>query len=301
VTHASFKALLFLAAGAVILSLHHEHDIFRMGGLWRRLPIAFVTFLIGSAALAGFPLITAGFYSKDLILWQTWAGPQGSVWLWGAGIVGALLTALYIFRVVFRVFFGAVATPVTAKPDGRIRFVLLILALLAIVAGWIDMPETLIKRLPAWAQPLRHLSVFPDLMHTALPALHTPHEGDTEWVLQIIAAAVSLVGIVLALGFLRRPRPQAEPAPAPWRQALYRLWLEGWGFDRFYDTIAVKPFVGLARINQGDVFDAVAKGPAWTATAGYGLLRHTQTGQVRRYAMGIAIGAVLTVAITVFL
>jgi NADH-quinone oxidoreductase subunit L len=80
-THAFFKALLFLAAGAVILSLHHEHDIFRMGGLWRRLPLAFVTFLIGSASLAGFPLITAGFYSKDLILWQTWTSAQSSRWL----------------------------------------------------------------------------------------------------------------------------------------------------------------------------------------------------------------------------
>jgi NADH-quinone oxidoreductase subunit L len=119
-THAFFKALLFLAAGAVILSLHHEHDIFHMGGLWRRLPFVFVTFLIGSASLAGFPLITAGFFSKDLILWQTWASVHSSRWLWGAGVVGALLTTVYSFRLVFRVFFGPERTPVhTTLPHPR--------------------------------------------------------------------------------------------------------------------------------------------------------------------------------------
>ena len=301
VTHAIFKALLFLAAGAVILSLHHEHDIFRMGGLWRRLPVAFIGFLIGSAALAGFPLVTAGFYSKELILWQAWAGPHGSVWLWAAGTLGALLTALYIFRVVFRVFFGAVGTPVDARPGARIRVVLLVLALLAIVAGWLEVPETVLAYWPAWAQPLHHLSVFADVMHTALPVSPTPHDSDTELTLQGIAAGVSLLGIMLAFGFLRRPRPQTDLARPAWWQAVYHLWLSGWGFDRLYDAILVQPFVWLARINKDDVLDAVARGPAWTAVAGYRLLRHTQSGQVRRYAMGIALGAILTVAITVLL
>ena len=93
-THAFFKALLFLSAGAVILALHHEQDIFKMGGLRKELPGVWRVFLIGGAALAGFPLVTAGFYSKDLILWEAWSSAKGSPWLWAAGTIGALLTAL---------------------------------------------------------------------------------------------------------------------------------------------------------------------------------------------------------------
>ncbi len=105
-THAFFKALLFLGAGAIIISLHHEQDIFKMGGLRKRLPAVFWTFLIGSASLAALPLVTAGFYSKDLILWAAWASSAASPWLWAAGAFGAFLTALYSFRLIFIVFFG---------------------------------------------------------------------------------------------------------------------------------------------------------------------------------------------------
>ncbi|HOK48459.1 MAG TPA: NADH-quinone oxidoreductase subunit L, partial [Bryobacteraceae bacterium] len=105
-THAFFKALLFMAAGVVINALHHEHNMFRMGGLRRRLPIAFWTFTIGGASLAGLPLITAGFYSKDRIIWDAWVSEGGGAGLWLAAILGVFLTSLYIFRAVFLVFFG---------------------------------------------------------------------------------------------------------------------------------------------------------------------------------------------------
>ncbi len=106
-THAFFKALLFLGAGVVIQSLGEEHDIFRMGGLRKTQPLAFWTFLIGACSLSALPLLTAGFYSKDKILWDVWSSPAGGPLLWAAGLAGAFLTSLYIFRVVFKVFFGA--------------------------------------------------------------------------------------------------------------------------------------------------------------------------------------------------
>src|SRR5207249_3630470 len=112
-THAFFKALLFLAAGVVIEALHEEHNIFRMGGLRRELPIAFWAFLIGGSALAGLPLITAGFYSKDLILAQT---ARASVGLWAAGMAGAVLTSLYTYRLIALVFFGDVKSHVARGP-----------------------------------------------------------------------------------------------------------------------------------------------------------------------------------------
>src|SRR6266566_2667567 len=103
-THAFFKSLLFLAAGVVVQHLHDEHDIFKMGGLRRRMPLAFWTFLAGAVSLAAVPFIDAGFYSKDLILWEAWSGGPGGHWLFAAGLIGAFLTAIYTFRPVFVAF-----------------------------------------------------------------------------------------------------------------------------------------------------------------------------------------------------
>jgi NADH-quinone oxidoreductase subunit L len=304
-THAFFKALLFLGAGVVILSLHHEHDIFRMGGLWRRLPVTFLTFLIGSASLAGLPLVTAGFYSKDLILWQTWASEQGSIWLWAAGLVGALLTAVYIFRVVFRVFLGAVVTPVSRTPGFRMRFVLIFLSLLAIVGGWVEIPETIGALWPALPASLQHLTLFTDVMHTALPAPRLSEAGvEGELSLQIMAGAVSLVGILLALGLFlwsqRRPQVAADAtAPSRWR-GLRRLWAEGWGFDALYDTVIVRPFMRLAQWSRDDVADALTTTTVWLSRRSHDGLSRTQTGRVRWYAASLAAGSVLIVAWVVF-
>ena len=115
-THAFFKALLFLGAGVVILAQHHEHDMFKMGGLQETLPVVFWTFLIGSASLSALPLVTAGFYSKDLILWQAWSSPTGGLWLWLAGLFGAFITSLYTFRMVFVTFFGKEKLGLSMKP-----------------------------------------------------------------------------------------------------------------------------------------------------------------------------------------
>ena len=108
-------------AGVVIVEMHEEHDMFRMGGLRHALPVVFWTFLAGSSSLAAVPLITAGFYSKDLILFETWASPIGGPWLWLAGLAGALLTSIYTFRMVFVTFFGARQQ----KPAGRAGWLLL--------------------------------------------------------------------------------------------------------------------------------------------------------------------------------
>ena len=115
-THAFFKALLFLAAGVVIHAMHHEQDMFRMGGLRVSLPLAFWSFVIGGSALAGLPVITAGFFSKDLILWQAWAGPNGNGGFWIAGMLGAVLTSFYTYRLILLVFYGAAKRTVSYKP-----------------------------------------------------------------------------------------------------------------------------------------------------------------------------------------
>ncbi|MGB4246345.1 MAG: NADH-quinone oxidoreductase subunit L, partial [Pseudohongiellaceae bacterium] len=157
-THAFFKALLFLAAGTVILSLHHEHDIFRMGGMRKKLPVAFWSFVIGSAALTALPF-TSGFYSKDAILLAALEQPQYGTLLWLGGVLGAFLTAIYSFRLVFVAFFGEDHTqdaPAHHSHDhahddhhhGPVREItgfvmaapLVILAVLSLVGGFIHVP-----------------------------------------------------------------------------------------------------------------------------------------------------------------
>ena len=137
-THAFFKALLFLAAGIVIEGLHEEHNIFRMGGLRRELPVAFWTFLIGGCSLAGLPLLTAGYYSKDWII----ASARGNEALWIAALAGALLTSLYTFRLIFLVFFGPLGTPVTRRPGWAMQIPSWTLAGLSIAGGFDKRPFT---------------------------------------------------------------------------------------------------------------------------------------------------------------
>ena len=145
-THAFFKALLFLGSGAIIHCLHHEHDIFKMGGLRSRMPVTFWSFMIGSAALAALPM-TSGFFSKDQILLQAYQMHGIGPWLWLGGLVGALLTAIYSFRLVFVVFFGQANT----EPDRAYRLAYGSASESALCAG-VCWEGGLLFRLPRYSQ-----------------------------------------------------------------------------------------------------------------------------------------------------
>src|SRR5579862_3185139 len=159
-THAFFKALLFLGAGIVINACHHEHNIFKMGGLWKELPVAFWTFLIAGCSLAGLPLITAGFYSKGLIIWETRAAEHGDLTLWILAVIGVLLTSLYTFRLIFVAFFGEAKTHVEHKPGYSMKVPCIVLAVLSIVGGFVETPRF-----------LGDIHAFTDFLHSALPAV----------------------------------------------------------------------------------------------------------------------------------
>jgi len=291
-THAYFKALLFLAAGVVILAQHHEHDMFKMGGLKDKLPVTFWTFLIGAASLSALPLVTAGFYSKDLILWQAWSSPMGSKVLWAAGLVGAMLTSLYTFRMVFVTFFGTAKIDISWRPGVRTIVPLLILALLSIIGGFVELPKT-----------LGNIPLFTDFMRPVFSdTASTPGTEGGELTLQIIASIVSLAGILLAwLFFLRRPQDADKLAQAPAAASLQRFWFSGWGFDRLYDTLFVRPYLWAARANKDDFIDSGYTEIAKFNRAVHQVLRFTQTGSIRWYAMGITLGAVVFLGIIVFL
>ncbi|HJT21913.1 MAG TPA: NADH-quinone oxidoreductase subunit L [Nitrospira sp.] len=283
-THACFKALLFLAAGSVILSLHHEQDIFRMGGLRRPLPLAFWTFTIGAAAMSGVPLITSGFYSKDWILWSAWSSPLSGEWIWFGGALGTVLTALYSFRLVFRVFFGEVRTEPGPRPGAAVSIPLVVLALLAVTVGFLEIPRT-IGDAPWFSSYLAHaLPAAP-----SLPGMDESVEAEQQMTISI----TSLLGILLAAAlFLPRPAPADRIVAATWTHAIHTFWQGGWGFDRLYGVLLIKPWLFLT-CDEDDVIDRGYGAVAGALCSLHDGLSRLQTGRLRWYAATMAMGALL--------
>ncbi len=284
--HAFFKALLFLGAGAVIYVLHHEQDMFKMGGLKNKLPVIYWTFLIGSASLAAVPFITAGFYSKDQILWLAWAGEKGNIWFYLAALIGALVTAIYTFRMVFLTFFGEMKTHVGHSAGSLMTVPLVVLAVLSLFGGFIELPHN-----------LGHVTLFSDFLSGVLPAIETrPGVDAYEWLMQGLAAVLCLIGVGVAYYFyMKREDLRAEIKGATYE--LNRFWYHGWGFDHLYDTIIVRPYVYLCRTNKRDVLDKIYDGMVALAEFAHRGLAWTQSGIMRWYIMGIVIGAVLILSL----
>ena len=282
-THAFFKALLFLAAGAVILSVRHEQDLRKMGGLRKEIPLVFWTFLIGGASLCGVPLVTAGFYSKDLILWEAWSSERGGTLLWAAGFVGVLLTSLYTFRLIFLAFYGPRGTPVHTRPGPAIRIPLVVLAVFSVIAGWIEFPRSL------GGHPL--LTQF---LESILPGTSERGNAALELSFQVLTAGVVAIGIRIAWTWFVR-RPQVVP------EGVRRFWQTGWGFDRLYEVLFVRPFEVIAQAIRKDPLDLPSAFVARVVRGAHFALRPTQTGRIRWYAAAIAAGAVFLIAVVVFL
>jgi NADH-quinone oxidoreductase subunit L len=287
-THAFFKALLFLGAGVIILRLQHEHDIFKMGGLRKSMPWTFWTFLAGAASLAALPLITAGFYSKDTILWYSWISGNSGVWLWIIGIVGSFLTALYTFRMVFITFYGEEQMKPTGATGNVLKIPLVVLAVLSIIGGFINLPEN-------FGHHLQWLSGF---LHQTLPELQPLHQGTTgETFFQIISGVVVLLGIFSAYTLYYKP----ATLPQQFRKtSLHRYWMNGWAFDELYDSLFVKPVVWLARVDKRDVIDYINIGLVKLNVWLHHQFSRTQTGRLRYYSMGIALGVLVAIVIIIF-
>lgn len=282
--HAFFKALLFLGAGAVIWVLRDEHNMFKMGGLWKKLPITFWTFLIASASLSALPLITAGYYSKDKIIWLAYAGDKGSAGLWLAALAGAFITALYTFRMVFLTFFGKPHAEPTRRPGWMITFSLIVLAVFSFAGGFIELPEN-----------MGNLTLVSDFVEKTLPVTSlSVLQPSTELIFQIISAVVALAAVFLAYRlYFNKPFPAAEPQ----RNAAQLFFFKGWDFDLLYDKLVVEPMVFLSRINKKDFIDQFYTGLAYFTRQLNALFSATQNGQLRWYAMVVAAGAIIILTI----
>lgn len=283
-THAFFKALLFLGAGIVIESLDGEHDIFRMGGLRKELPVAFWTFLIAGCSLAGLPLITAGAFSKGWIIWGAYSAANGSAGLWVVALGGVFLTALYTFRMIFLVFFGQKKSQVTRMPGPAMVVPCIILAFLSIAGGYVKTPfSNYLGTVLHWDSTVTHGVSFGENTSEAITSL------------------VFLLGASLAyMLFLRRRQWAASMVSRPMGNLLHRFWLSDWGMDWLYDRIFVRPVVWMARIGKGDLVDAFYAGVGRLNEIAWRGVSRTQSGKLRWYAAAIAAGAIVLIGVVIF-
>jgi NADH-quinone oxidoreductase subunit L len=287
--HAFFKSLLFLCAGIIIQSLNQEHDIYKMGNIRQALPLTFWAFLIGVCSLSALPLVTAGYYSKDLIMSSVFMVKQGGVWLWLTGEVGAFITTLYAFRMVFAILYGTAPTAVSKRPGKSMVTALVILSLFSVVAGFCQTPEGLGK-----------VSLFVKFL---APALAYNEQGaGTMRALSLFAAILPLIGIAVAyVLYAHRPALGRVDARVSALGTIYRIAKAGFGFDALYEVCFARPLVFLCRINRNDASIAYVGAISRVANALHFLLSKTQTGRVRWYAAGVGIGAIILIGIGAFL
>ncbi|MBI3809800.1 MAG: NADH-quinone oxidoreductase subunit L [Nitrospirae bacterium] len=285
-THGAFKALLFLGCGSVIIALHHEQDMRRMGGLKNKLPVTYWTMVIGSLALAGIPGFS-GFFSKEEILAGAWlAGPLGKT-LTVVGLVTAFMTAFYSFRLVFVAFWGeSRVDPHHAdhihEPSWTMTMPLIILAILSIFAGYFGIPHF----------------IEPVLKGPA--GVEAQHGGPAAFGIMIAATLMGLGGIAAAWVVYVKSPGMPDRLAEKWRQA-YDYSFHKWYVDELYNQTIVKPTVDLAnglwRKVDVAVIDAMVNGVA-AATVRWGrAMRLVQSGQVQHYALAMALGAVVILGV----
>ena len=286
-THAFFKALLFLGAGSVIHALSDEQDLRRMGGLARPLPWTHATMLIATVAIAGVPPF-AGFFSKDEILSRSYLSGHHRIWL--AELLGSILTAFYMFRLYILCFRGRprmsheVAHHVHESPPSMI-VPLVVLAALTTVGGWIGMP------LIEGGHPFERW-LAPVFENAAVAGLHQESPA-TEWALIAISVAAALLGIGLAFrAYLRRP--EVATALAERFAGLKNLLVHKYWIDEIYGVVFVRPFYAIAgwfwRFWDEVVVDGTVNGVATVVEGASAVLRLFQTGFVGTYALFFALG-----------
>jgi NADH-quinone oxidoreductase subunit L len=300
-THGFFKGLLFLGSGSVIHAVHEEQDMRNMGGLSKKIPITYVTMLIGSIAIAGIPPL-AGFFSKDEILGE--AFKFGFYWVWGIGLFVALLTAFYMFRLMGMTFWGEFRGPKAVwdkihESPWVMTGPLILLAIPSIFLG-------LFLGLPLGDSTIHHW--LAPVFHEAEEILHLPHEPyalfGIDGGLILMSVGVAAIGVALAwrffgvdIGPIRLPgRPESVRELAAKVPFLYRGSLNKWWFDDLNHLLFMVIGGRLAAAMwwfDRNVVDGTVNGIGRVTVGAGRELRHVQTGRVQNYALGIAVGLIV--------
>lgn len=284
-THAFFKALLFLGAGSVIHAMGGEQDMRKMGGLSKHLKITYATMAIATLAISGFPGLS-GFFSKDEILAHTY---EHSPVLWFVGQVASMLTAFYMFRLLFLTFFGSFRGTHEQEhhlheSPSSMTIPLIVLAVLSLVGGVLGLPE--FWGMTNWMH--HHLDVL--ILHKNPSTM--PH--DTEWMLMGIAVASALATIYVAYVIYRQrhiiPLPEGEKMPTLQRIIYHKFYV-----DEIYDALVRKPLDAMSsafRFIDTKFIDAVVNGVGDAVNGGSDLVRKLQTGHIGFYIFAMVIGII---------
>ena len=291
-THAFFKALLFLGSGSVILAVHHEQDMRKMGALKNKLPITYMTMLLGTFAISGIPFFS-GFFSKDEILWKAYSSPLGSPWLWGVGFLTAGLTAFYMFRMIYLTFHGEsrvdshTAEHVHESPFSM-TIPLMILAALAVTGGFFGVPHV--------------FHVIPNGMENyfqgffaEIPSGHGT--VSTEWTLMAFSVAFALLAWFFASRLYHSGFDLASGLRSKW-ESLYQLSLNKWYVDELYNTLIIQPgrlfsTHVLWRLFDQNVIDRAVNTTADVARMVGNSIRPLQNGLTQNYALIFTLGTFL--------
>ena len=301
-THAFFKALLFLGAGAVIMAMHHEQSISIMGGLRRKIPHTHAVFLIGVIAIAGIPPFS-GFFSKDEILVAVYTSDvPGHGLLYAIGLLTAGITSFYMFRLYFRVFRGELRAPPEIRrhirePSGWVLQPLYVLAVLSVVAGLLTPPEV-------WGElmGLENSHSLDNFLEPVLPEGEAHAiEHSTEYGMAGAAVLIALAGMFLAWWLYVR-RPELPGQLSERAAGLYQLLVNKYYVDEAYDATIVKPLVGVSDrvlyrgVDAGLIDGVAVNGSAQTirALAAHGL-KYAQSGLAQSYLFFMIAGAAVLV------
>jgi NADH-quinone oxidoreductase subunit L len=306
-THAFFKACLFLGSGSVIHGMHHGYhhahldddpqDMRNMGGLRKKMPITFITFLVSTIAISGIPLFS-GFFSKDEILWWSFGSNRGHWMLWLVGAIAAGMTAFYMFRLVFMTFYGEQRTDERAKdhiPESplTITIPLMVLGFLAVVGGYIGVPAIL-----GGANHIHHYfePVFGKAIELNQISAHGSHA--TEYTLMAISIGIAVFGIFLAWTMYIK-NPELPGRFVARFSGLHRVVFNKWYVDEIYDALFVNPTKRLGTfLWKGidvKIIDGIVNGVGKLVNVFAMLLRYTQTGYVHNYAFMMVVGMLFIV------
>lgn len=294
-THAFFKALMFLGSGSVIHAMHHEQDMRKMGGLAKVMPITHITFLCGWLAIIGFPL-TSGFFSKDEILWMSFHSPRGSVFLWVVGAAAALMTAFYMTRLMAMTFWGKsrVSSDVHPHESPMVMTVpLMVLAFLSIFAGWLCVPHGVATIIPGHPHNL-----LDEWIHPLMGQLDMGHGS--------LALEFGLMGLTLAgvLGsafyayYLYVMKPEKAEQNAKTFKAAYELLYNKYWVDEAYFKTLIDPLIKFSQRLWSNVdvkiIDKMTYNISDMVKNAGGGLRMVQSGNLQMYALYILIGLVMS-------
>ncbi len=297
-THAFFKALMFLGSGSVIHAMHEEQDIRKMGGLRKYMPITHLTFIFGWLAIIGTPGFS-GFFSKDEILWMAYHSPLGHKWLWAAGALGATMTAFYMTRLMALTFWGESRVSPKVHPHESpwmMTLPLIILGILSVVGGWIGIPHVISEILPWHPHNYWEHWLAPKL--TEIPNLLAGDPSE-EWSLMATSVGLAFVSAIFAFNMYAKKSDLPEALSKSFAP-LHKLLNGKYFVDEIYGATIIQPLIQFSK-NLWMYVDVlfIDKCTYWitdVVKGGGQMIRSLQNGNLQQYAMYMAIGIVVVLS-----